>query len=56
VVLISDGRADRWAAAECDIVFAREPLFSILRSWGRPRRLFPFADFDEVRLHLAHLP
>lgn len=55
VVLITDGRADRWAAVECDIVFAREPLLSILRMWKRPRRVFAFENFDDVRRELEKL-
>lgn len=52
VTLITDGRADRWAAAECDIVFAKEPLLSILQAWQMPRRLFAFENFDDVQHHL----
>lgn len=55
VVLITDGRADRWAAIECDIVFAKEPLLSILRLWEKPKRLFPFEDFDDVQRELEKL-
>ena len=55
VVLITDGRADRWAAIECDIVFAKEPLLSILRLWGKPKRLYTFENFDDVRRELESL-
>jgi len=55
VVLITDGRADRWAAIECDIVFAKEPLLSILRLWGKPKRLYPFENFDDVRRELEKI-
>ena len=54
VILITDGRADRWAAAECEIVFAKEPLRSILRGWGKPKRLFAFENFDDVRRELGY--
>ena len=54
VILITDGRADRWAAAECEIVFAKEPLRSILRRWGKPKRLFAFENFDDVRRVLEY--
>lgn len=49
VVLITDGRADRWAAAECDVVFAKEPLLSILQGWGKPEQLVPFDSFTDVQ-------
>ena len=52
VILISDGRADRWAAAECDIVFAKEPLLSILRLWKKPKRLFSFESLADVQEQL----
>ncbi len=55
VILITDGRADRWAAAECDIVFAKEPLFSILRGWGKPRQLYAFENFEDVKRELEKL-
>jgi len=54
VILITDGRADRWAAAECDIVFAKEPLLSILRRWEKPRRLFAFESFEDVTRELEN--
>jgi 2-hydroxy-3-keto-5-methylthiopentenyl-1-phosphate phosphatase len=56
VVLITDGRADRWAAIECDLVFAKEPLLSILRMWKKPRRLYAFENFDDVRRELEKIP
>lgn len=49
VVLITDGRADRWAAIECEVVFAKEPLLSILRAWGKPQHLFAFNNFDDIQ-------
>jgi 2,3-diketo-5-methylthio-1-phosphopentane phosphatase len=55
LVFVGDGRADRWAAAECDLVFAKEPLLSILQAWGRPRRVFGFKDFGEVQQRLETL-
>lgn len=55
VVLVTDGRADRWAAAECDVVFAKDPLLGILRMWGKPRRLFAFESFEDVRRELARM-
>jgi len=55
VVLITDGRTDRWAAIECDLVFAKDPLLSILRQWGKPKHLFPFANFDDVQRELENL-
>ena len=55
VVLITDGRADRWAAIECDIVFAKDPLLSILRAWEKPKRLYPFETFADVQHELARL-
>jgi 2,3-diketo-5-methylthio-1-phosphopentane phosphatase len=55
VVLISDGRADRWAAIECDIVFAKDPLLSILRTWGKPKRLSVFENFADVGRELEKL-
>ncbi|MBM4423419.1 MAG: HAD-IB family phosphatase [Chloroflexi bacterium] len=55
VALITDGRADRWAAVECDMVFAKEPLLSTLRLWKRPRRVFEFRDFDDVRRELEKI-
>jgi 2-hydroxy-3-keto-5-methylthiopentenyl-1-phosphate phosphatase len=55
VVLITDGRADRWAAAECDIVFAKEPLHSILQTWGKPKQLLAFDDFNDVKRELENL-
>ena len=55
VVLITDGRADRWAAIECDIVFAKEPLLSILRMWKKPRRLFAFENLDDVKRELERI-
>lgn len=53
VVLITDGRADRWAAIECDVVFAKDPLLSILKSWGKPRHLFEFENFDDIQKTLV---
>lgn len=55
VVFITDGRADRWAAIECDIVFAKDPLLSILRAWEKPKRLYPFQTFADVQRELARL-
>lgn len=55
VVFVGDGRADRWAAAECEVAFAREPLLSILQGWNRPRRLFAFETFDDVRIGLERI-
>jgi 2-hydroxy-3-keto-5-methylthiopentenyl-1-phosphate phosphatase len=55
VVLITDGRADRWAAVECDTVFAKEPLLSILKTWGKPKQLFPFENFTDVQQQLEIL-
>jgi 2-hydroxy-3-keto-5-methylthiopentenyl-1-phosphate phosphatase len=55
VVFVGDGRADRWAAAECDIAFAKEPLLSILQAWNRPRQRFGFENFAEVQRRLEEL-
>lgn len=55
VVLITDGRADRWAAAECDLVFAKPPLLPILQAWGRPRRLHGFENFEAVQRTLTQI-
>ena len=55
VVLITDGRADRWAAIECDIVFAKEPLLSTLTLWKKPRNVFAFENFDDVQRELEKL-
>ncbi|MBI5829258.1 MAG: HAD-IB family phosphatase [Chloroflexi bacterium] len=55
VALITDGRADRWAAVECDVVFAKDPLLSILRQWEKPKRLFAFENFDDVRRELEKI-
>lgn len=52
LVLITDGRADRWAAIECDIAFAKEPLLSILRQWEKPKRIFAFESFVDVQREL----
>jgi 2,3-diketo-5-methylthio-1-phosphopentane phosphatase len=55
VVLVTDGRADRWAAVECDVVFAKEPLLPILQAWGKPARLFEFTDFESVQKTLLEI-
>jgi 2-hydroxy-3-keto-5-methylthiopentenyl-1-phosphate phosphatase len=54
-VLITDGRADRWAAIECDMVFAKEPLLSTLRLWKKPRRVFAFESFEDVKNELKKI-
>lgn len=56
VILITDGRADRWAAAECDLVFAKDPLLSLLQTWGKPRQLYPFENFTDIQKQLETLP
>ncbi|MBI4631636.1 MAG: MtnX-like HAD-IB family phosphatase [Chloroflexi bacterium] len=55
VVLITDGRADRWAAIECDVVFAKEPLLSTLKLWKKPRKVFAFENFEDVEKELTKL-
>ncbi len=47
VVFISDGRADRFAAREADLLFARDRLLEYCQSRGLAA--VPFADFDDVR-------
>ena len=47
VVFISDGRADRHAAREADLLFARDPLLAYCV--GQGIAAVPFRDFADVR-------
>lgn len=59
VTLVSDGWADRWAAVECDLVFARDRLLDFFESQPARARgryahppVIPFANFDDVKAGL----
>lgn len=47
MVLISDGHADRYAARQRDLVFARDALLEYCRLHNLPA--IPFRNFDDVR-------
>jgi 2,3-diketo-5-methylthio-1-phosphopentane phosphatase len=47
VAFISDGRSDRFAAREADLLFARDHLLEYCQGHGLAA--LPFADFDDVR-------
>lgn len=53
VVLISDGHADRYAARERDLIFARDALLEYCRLHNLPA--IPFRNFDDVHKTLLEL-